>query len=318
MSICVSCSEKAGKIIKDVVKKGELKVINKVKILADSGEFDPQTEADRLSQLCIIGKLKECFPKMKVIGEEGDFKGHYPKSTYDDIEPNISVLKTNCPVEYYKLTEENVVVWVDPLDGTSGFTKGVLHQVVVSLGIATIEGIPIAGVLHQPYCTAIPFDSPKDVENYSKSHPRTVWGIHGVGLFGLDSRLRFRKADSVALISKFHYKDDDFQLAKAIEVEQIITGSGAAYKGLCVFIFTSLKVLENEADVLLYSSGGTKKWDICAIDVFFKIMGGKLTDIHGRDYNYSPKTEYNNTFGVLAALKNYDIYLNKLKNHMLS
>ena len=35
-----------------------------------SGEYDPQTEADRASQKCIIGSLLRMYPALRIIGEE--------------------------------------------------------------------------------------------------------------------------------------------------------------------------------------------------------------------------------------------------------
>ncbi|KAF0987359.1 hypothetical protein HZS_5862 [Henneguya salminicola] len=306
MSICISSVEKAGFLIKQVVDKGELNLINK----GNENEFDPQTEADRLSQLCIIGKLKECFPSMIVIGEEGELNDNLPKHVLTDIHPNEAVLKINCPTEFYHLNEHNIIVWVDPLDGTNGFSKGIYEQVIISLGIASIEGSPIAGILHQPFCCNFPINSEEEAVDYSKSFKRTIWGIIDVGLYGLESRLRFRKANSVALISKSHFTTKDLKLAQALDVDEVISTSGAAYKGLCV--------LEEEADILLYHSGGTKKWDICAIDVFFRILGGQLTDINGQNYKYGPKTEFDNTFGVIASLKNHDNYIKKIKTYCLT
>ena len=34
------------------------------------GEYDPQTEADRASQKCIIGSLLKTYPTLQIIGEE--------------------------------------------------------------------------------------------------------------------------------------------------------------------------------------------------------------------------------------------------------
>lgn len=36
----------------------------------ESGQFDPQTEADRASQKCIIGSLLKTYPTLQIIGEE--------------------------------------------------------------------------------------------------------------------------------------------------------------------------------------------------------------------------------------------------------
>ena len=48
------------------------------------------------------------------------------------------------------IKEEDLVVWVDPLDGTKEYTEGLLDTVTVLIGIA-YEGKAIAGIINQPY-----------------------------------------------------------------------------------------------------------------------------------------------------------------------
>ncbi|PIO62687.1 inositol monophosphatase family protein [Teladorsagia circumcincta] len=71
---------------------------------------------------------------------------------------------------------EDVVVWVDPLDGTAEVALAIknnnltlLEQVTVLIGIAC-RGRPVAGVIHQPY---------------HKGTGRTIWAIQGCGVHGI-------------------------------------------------------------------------------------------------------------------------------------
>ena len=41
-------------------------------------------------------------------------------------EENSEVLQMTCPQKYEKIGEKQIVVWVDPLDGTKEFTEGLL------------------------------------------------------------------------------------------------------------------------------------------------------------------------------------------------
>jgi len=41
-------------------------------------------------------------------------------------EENSEVLQMTCPQKYEKIEEKQIVVWVDPLDGTKEFTEGSL------------------------------------------------------------------------------------------------------------------------------------------------------------------------------------------------
>jgi 3'(2'), 5'-bisphosphate nucleotidase len=63
LSSSVAIARRAGEVIRDVLKGGDLGVI-------DKGENDPQTEADRRSQRCIVSSLKYQFPHVAVVAEE--------------------------------------------------------------------------------------------------------------------------------------------------------------------------------------------------------------------------------------------------------
>lgn len=61
-----------------------------------------------------------------------------------------SVLASECPTEFSTTAAEDIVVWVDPLDGTSEYTQGLLDHVTVLIGLA-VNGKAVGGVIHQPY-----------------------------------------------------------------------------------------------------------------------------------------------------------------------
>lgn len=69
-----------------------------------------------------------------------------------------SVLAHKCPSEFENVQDEDVIVWVDPLDGTSEFAQGLLDHVTILIGLS-INGKAIGGVIHQPYFNY-------DVNNY--------------------------------------------------------------------------------------------------------------------------------------------------------
>lgn len=51
------------------------------------------------------------------------------------------------PDEFY---EEDMVIWIDPLDGTQGFVQGHLNHITCLIGLA-IGGRPRAGIIHKPF-----------------------------------------------------------------------------------------------------------------------------------------------------------------------
>ena len=51
------------------------------------------------------------------------------------------------PSEFF---EEDMVIWIDPLDGTKGFTEGHLNHITSMIGV-TINGRPRIGIIHKPF-----------------------------------------------------------------------------------------------------------------------------------------------------------------------
>lgn len=46
-------------------------------------------------------------------------------------------------------------------------------------------------------------------------------------------------------------------------------------------------LLEGKAHAYVFASKGCKKWDTCAPEGVLRALGGVLTDIHGKEYDYS-------------------------------
>jgi len=51
------------------------------------------------------------------------------------------------PNEFY---EDEMVIWIDPLDGTKGFTEGHLHHITSLIGVA-VNMRPRIGIIHKPF-----------------------------------------------------------------------------------------------------------------------------------------------------------------------
>jgi 3'(2'), 5'-bisphosphate nucleotidase len=166
-----------------------------------------------------------------------------------------------------------------------------LVQVTVLIGIA-YKGRAVAGIIHQPFFG---------------EHGRTIWGIEGVGVRGLD----VSKGNLTALINKVvilvtgkrvivttrshstalvQSALDSLKDKKLLdELERV---GGAGYK--------VLKCLEGAA-AYVFASGGCKKWDTCAPEAVIRSAGGELTDISGRRLNYEENVQRLNSGGVLAS-----------------
>lgn len=63
-----------------------------------------------------------------------------------------------------------MVIWIDPLDGTKGFTEGHLHHITSLIGV-TVKQRPRIGIIHKPFY------------NQFYHYGRTYFGTPECGIF---------------------------------------------------------------------------------------------------------------------------------------
>lgn len=79
------------------------------------------------------------FPNIKIIGEEGQSDLNDIPSDWLVTDQDSEFLKFSCPNQYQALTDDQFVIWVDPLDGTAEYTQGFLDHVTVLIGVSVNE-----------------------------------------------------------------------------------------------------------------------------------------------------------------------------------
>uniref|UniRef100_A0A7N6A963 3'(2'),5'-bisphosphate nucleotidase 1 n=1 Tax=Anabas testudineus TaxID=64144 RepID=A0A7N6A963_ANATE len=307
-----SVAEKAGAIVRKVLHSGELGIVEK------TGANDLQTLADRLAQQSICASLSRRFPKITIIGEE-ELQAEDVREDLIETGQAEEILQKPCPAEYSGLREEEVtncgfrnaifpclcfsksqlVVWVDPLDGTKEYTEGLLDNVTVLIGIA-YGGKAIAGVINQPFY------------NYQLGEGanlgRTMWGMLGLGAFGF--QLQEVPGDRrIITTTRSHSNKLVIDCVDAMEPHEVIRVGGAGNK--------IIQLVEGKASAYVFASIGCKKWDTCAPEAILHAVGGKLTDIHGNAYCYDANVKHMNSAGVLATLRNHEYYVSRVPQSVL-
>jgi len=272
MASSIKIAPAAGKIIRDVMAGGQLGIVEK-------GVNDPQTEADRSAQRLILASLKKLFPNVQVIGEEGISDLNVPPEwLITDLDQDF--LNKKVPEGIERITEEDIIVWVDPLDGTSEYTAGFLERVTVLIGIAVNES-PVGGIIHQPY-----------YKNPDESLGRTIWGMKGLGIGGIEPT--FIGSERLVITTTRSHSTPAVQAAlDALKPAEVLKVGGAGYK--------VLQLLEGTANAYVFASAGCKKWDTCAPEAVLEAAGGILTDITGGHYCYDGSVTHMNKRGVLAT-----------------
>lgn len=211
------------------------------------GKNDFQTEADRSAQRCIVASLSHQFPGVKIIGEEGhsdiaDIPKDWNVTDYD-----AEFLQNSCPESLRDVSEKDLVIWVDPLDGTSEYTNGFLEHVTVLIGLS-VKDQAVGGVIHQPYY--------KVAEN---KLGRTIWGLKGLGTGGF-AKSTLNDSGLIVTTTRSHSNEMVQSALQALQPTEVLRVGGAGYK--------VLQLLEGKAHAYVFASSGCKKWDTCGESMF--------------------------------------------------
>lgn len=283
ISTAVGVATKAGAEIRKIA-------YSDCKGVIDKGVQDFQTEADRRAQRLLVGSLSKRFPKCTIVGEEELAEdlaadAELTIDCYDD-----EVLKKALPIEYSSIKEEDITIWIDPLDATAEFVKGLSHHVTVLIGIS-VNDRAVAGIVHQPFFGVEPGQRPAaDASNIG----RTIWGLVGLGYFGPISRDNLPQDKLIVTTTASHGNKAINESIEALKPDQVIRVGGAGHKVLLV--------MEGKAHAYVFASNGSKRWDTCAPEAVLRSMGGELTDVFGKPIEYCSRSSYQNYLGIVASV----------------
>lgn len=213
------------KVLKNLTGKKQSRPTNLKKILqgVSKDDFDPQTEADRSAQQCIIASLTKQYSNLKIIGEEGtEGTGNVPQEFVVDSMDEKFLAEYKCPEQYKNIAETDLVVWVDPLDGTSEYVHGFLEHVTVLIGISFRESA-IGGIIHQPYFKCAT----------SGKLGRTIWGVKDLGTGGYTNK-KAPENKFIITTTRSHSNALVQTTLDAIRPDEVIRVGGCGFKVLQV------------------------------------------------------------------------------------
>ena len=168
-----------------------------------------------------------------------------------------------------------------------------------------IRGEPVVGVIHKPFSG------------------KTAWGWYGPGFLSQDVQ------DDI----KAHFGTSDYKQHQDLSKAKIIVSRSHAGKvhevaksafGPNVNVtpaggagFKAWEVAKGAQDAYVHATL-IKKWDICPGDALLAALGGKMTDLSGKEIDYSGKPAYVKAEGgVLATLHDHSAFLDQLKVAMV-
>lgn len=246
-----------------------------------------------------MASLARQYPMLNIIGEEGQSDVSSVPTDWIITEGDTDFLakQTTSPESLNNVLEGDLVLWIDPLDGTAEYTQGLHEHVTVLIGLA-LNDRAIGGIIHQPF-----------FNNGSQPIGRTIWGLKGLGCGG------FTPIDPpadrfVVTTTRSHCTELVTSALNALNPDEIIRVGGAGYK--------VLQLLEGKAHAYVFASPGCKKWDTCAPEAVLEAHGGVLTDIAGEHYSYGKDVAFPNLGGVLGTAKgtNHQSVVDKIPNEL--
>jgi 3'(2'), 5'-bisphosphate nucleotidase len=186
------------------------------------------------------------------------------------------------------LPYSDIVVWIDPLDGTANFVHRDTQAATTLIGLS-YNSISIIGLVHQ-LCS---------------SPPTTYWvlpnkGGQDIGVYcttDLTYGSLISKPDLLShwrvAVSQHHAKQRTNDCVAAIAPPEVLRIGGCGFKFIAV--------LTGQVSDYFICESVTNKWDSCAGEALMKAMGGIVTNIYGGDLTYRLEDRQLKNEGLLVT-----------------
>jgi myo-inositol-1(or 4)-monophosphatase len=204
-------------------------------VRAKTNARDLVTEVDTASQEMIVNILKGEFPDIPILAEEGA----------------------------REIPDADMIWLVDPLDGTTNFTRGIeLFTVAVCLSVGRV---PVAAAVYHPVLDHL-YTAEIGQGAYLNTKRLAVSEIGGLGGFTVSSNLSYRNDERTVIlenIGRLMMKTAGLRLIFSVELE------------LCMVARGSFDA------ALVYRAN---PWDMAAGCLIVREAGGQVTDWSGKDW----------------------------------
>jgi 3'-phosphoadenosine 5'-phosphosulfate (PAPS) 3'-phosphatase len=277
LSTCVDACQRGCHEIRTVqaarISSGSLKVE-----LKDSE--DPRsalTEADAAAQRAIVGALRaEWGDELRIVGEEDEDEEFKAALANTDFKPLRRDMFDDDIGETMDIDPSEIVLFVDPLDGTREFVEDRLDSCQVLIGVA-IGGEAVAGAIGIPFPAGDLSTESTIIYGFADVGSGVVGEILTRGPYPL-----VRNIDGVKYPRPHHAtgdSTDEVMVACRKGAIKRFGGSNVIYGGAGNKILAA--ALGEVACSIQHKVGGP--WDLCAPEAILKAMGGKMTDLFGEE-----------------------------------
>jgi 3'(2'), 5'-bisphosphate nucleotidase len=219
------------------------------------GPRDPVTEIDRRVNDFLCGALARLLPEAGIVAEESD------------------------EAENAAAQAREVLVFVDPIDGTQEFVDGRPEFGVLLAVVA--RGEPVLGIIHEPMVHT------------------SYYAVKGEGAFRVRSgsepeRLRVSAkadvAEAIAVVTRTHGSRRLEEAIAHLGVGKRVCGSAG---------LKAARIAEGSAEVWVSPGPAGMRWDVAPCEVILAEAGGRLTDGTGARFDY--RAGLKNDLGILAS-----------------
>ena len=250
---------------------------------------DVLTQGDISSHRAMYYSFKNTWQYLTIISEEKDMTARKEIEPLEHLSPDDvdSFLFDKMDM---KVAKSDVVVWIDPLDATKEYAED-LREYVTTMVCIAVNGKPVIGVIHKPF----------------ESKTFWAWRDHGHNIPRKPNDGK-RTAPWIT-VSRSHAGNVNETAREAFGKEiKVIPAGGAGYK--------VISVVAGQVDIYLHTTK-IKKWDVCAGNAILEALKGKMTSLRGEEITYDKDHSIVINHGLLATLKDHDVYLKKL-SHLIA
>eukprot|EP00092_Neocalanus_flemingeri_P036354 GFUD01039577.1.p1 GENE.GFUD01039577.1~~GFUD01039577.1.p1 ORF type:complete len:793 (+),score=183.94 GFUD01039577.1:41-2380(+) len=313
LNTCYSLSSQACEIIRSVQarreEKGATALNATLKDKNDSRTY--LTEADTAAQELIWKGLRTVFgSELNIVGEEDAIEEEENPENKEEIVYEEALHGYNVPDDLQALVFSDVIVFIDPVDGTREFVEGRLEACQNLIGIS-YRGRAVAGVIGLPF---IRTGSDESAICCGNTKAQIIFGVVGStdGVHGLPSSMNYNLAKESEMVLGISADLGEKVPALKFVRETILTTSNAKTTrllkaGACGN--KCLKVIQGEADCALMNFG-CSLWDTCATEALVVASGGEVSTLFGWKIHHGirddqDKETYKNNYGVMVTGKNF-------------
>ncbi|KAH7308295.1 hypothetical protein BKA65DRAFT_415115 [Rhexocercosporidium sp. MPI-PUGE-AT-0058] len=310
----------------------------KVLSSVNRGEFakadaTPVTIADFAAQALLISAIRGAFPSDRFVGEENAdaLRDNAPlrhrvwdliASTHleDSEVPLVSPSSVEDMLEVIDLGgrgtggREGRIWMLDPIDGTATFLRG--EQYAISLALIE-DGKEKVGVLG---CPNLSLRMGRVQENIvdERGYGLMLSAVNGQGAFirpiGTRSLLPAKRIERLGEgpreLKDLHFVDSSQSNTWWHEkVHELAARLGAAYPGTDLWSshmrYVALIVGGGDVQLRIPRNSNSKTpiyvWDHAGVQLIFTEVGGKITDLNGKEIDFGAGREISNNWGIVAA-----------------